>query len=93
MRANIATAPPFFFFLAKAYASAYHHLHFPGSKDVYQTTRHKTTIYINAYDSVCRIIYKTNSTCEGAMGVILYVCVGESERAIEEKIADNTERK
>lgn len=45
-------------------------------------TRHKTTMY-NAYDSVCRIISTTSSTCEGASGVILYVCVGEEERERE----------
>lgn len=48
----------------------------------------------NAYDSVCRIISKTSSTCEGASGVILYVCVGEEEREREkEKIIPGRERK
>ena len=40
-------------------------------------------MYNNAYDSVCRIISTTSSTCEGASGVILYVCVGEEERERE----------
>jgi len=75
-RVDCTTAPLFF---PDAYASVYHHLRFLRSNDVYRTTRHKTTMY-NAYDSVCRIIYKTSSTCEGAMDVILCVYVGEKKK-------------
>ena len=49
----------------------------------------------NAYDSVCRIMHKTSSMCEGAMGVILYSCVGEGEgegkREKEERIIQEKE--
>jgi hypothetical protein len=45
----------------------------------------------NAYDSVCRVIRKTSNTYEGAMGVILCVCVGEKKE--EEKKGKDREEK